>query len=95
MKRTVPKLSGAARKLAKAEIIGLSVKIATANDAGLVGLEGELVDETLHTVTLRIDGPGGRRVQVGKIATTFAFGDILVDGAAIDFRSEDRTKKVK
>lgn len=101
MKRRVPRLSGAARNLARAELIGLECRVAASGDAGIVGLAGEVVDETLHTITLRVGGAGGRRVQLAKVGTTFALRPqperdwIEVDGAAIEFRPTDRTKKVR
>ncbi len=99
MKRSVPRLSGHAKRVARAELIGLDCEVVQSPDAGLVGLRGEVVDETMHTLTLRIGGPGGRCVQVAKHAGTFRFagdGDVVdIDGRAIRFRPEDRTKKVK
>ena len=98
MKRTVPRLEGAAKQVGKGELIGRDCRVAKANDAGIVGLEGEVVDETLHTLTLRL--VSGRRVQLAKPGATFSFlgnqGDwIDVDGRAIEFRPEDRSKKVR
>lgn len=99
MKRHVPKLKGAAQDVAKGELIGLPCRVATAHDAGIVGLEGDIIGETLHSLELRIGGPGGRRVQLTKVGTTFSFetdaGEVEVPGAAMEFRSWDRTKKVK
>lgn len=101
MKRRVPRLDGIAKKLAKGELIGLEARIAKANDDGLVGLRGELVDETLHTLTLRIGGPGGRRMQLAKSGTTWEVRTsperdwVRIDGRAIGFRPADRTKKVR
>ncbi len=98
VKRQVPRLQGAAKQLGKGELIGRQCKIAAANDAGIVGLAGEVVDETLHTLTLRQEG--GRRIQLAKSGATFSFlgsqGDwIDIEGRAIEFRPEDRPKKVK
>lgn len=101
MKRRVPRLQGSARKVAKGELIGMQATVLRANDAGIVGLAGDVIDETLRTVTLRIGGPGGRRVRLAKQGTVFGFRSdpdtdwVEVDGAAIGFRSMDRTKKVK
>ena len=99
MKRSVPRLQGRARDMARGELIGLPCRIAAAADVGIVGLEGDVIDETLRTLTLRVGGPGGRRVQVPKAATVFAFaiGDawVEVDGRGIEFRPWDRTKKVR
>lgn len=97
MKRTIPRLEGTARTVARGELIGLPVRVAAANDAGLVGLSGTVVDESLRTITVRRDD--GRESRVSKPGTTFRFtasaGPVEVPGAAIEFRPEDRTKKVK
>ena len=97
MKRTVPRLDGAARTLARGELIGLPVKVVAANDAGLVGFAGTVVDETLRTLTIR--RADGRASRLSKTGATFEFttprGPVRVEGAAIEFRPEDRTKKVR
>jgi len=100
MKRRVPRLQGAARDVARGELIGLPCEVAEARDAGYVGLQGTVIDETLRTLTLRLGPPGARRVQVPKVGCLFrllppAGAPVEVLGAAIEFRPEDRTKKVK
>ena len=100
MKRRVPRLSGLPQKVAKGELIGLPVEVVEAPDAALVGLAGELVDETRNTFTVRVGGPGGRRVVVAKNGHLFRFmlptGEAVdIPGDAVRFRSEDRTKKVR
>lgn len=99
MKRRVPRLAGDAKRVAKGELIGLPVTVTKSTDAALVGLAGEVVDETLNTLTIRVGGPGGRRFQVPKVGTFFTFDvageGVEVEGAAIQFRSWDRTKKVR
>lgn len=100
MKKKIPRLSGAAKAVARGELIFLPVEVVQASDAGLVGLQGTVVDETLHTLTVRVGDPGGRRVQVPKAGCTFRLtlpegGTVDVEGRAIAFRSEDRTKKVR
>lgn len=100
MKRSVPRLDGLARVAAKGELIGLPVAIAAAPDPAVVGLTGEVIDESRNTFTVRVGGPGGRRVVIAKNGHVFRFtmpkGDeVEVPGDAIRFRSEDRTKKVR
>lgn len=101
MKRRIPRLDGIAKRIAKGELIGLECRIAAANDAGIVGLEGTIVDETLRTLTLRIEGPGGRRVQLAKAGTAWDVRSsperdwVSLDGRALEFRPADRTKKVR
>lgn len=97
MKRTVPRLDGPARTVARGELIGLPVRVAAANDPGLAGLSGTVVDETLRTITVRRDD--GRESRLSKEGSTFEFttvqGKVTVVGGAIVFRPEDRTKKVR
>ena len=97
MKRQVPRLDGPAKAVARAELIGLPVRVVAAADAGLVGLEGTVVDETLRTFVVR--RPDGRLSRVGKRGAAFEFatakGPVRIDGAAVEFRPEDRTKKVR
>lgn len=101
MKRTVPRLHGPAKAVARGELIGLHATVHDSPDEGIRGLSGDVVDESLHTLTLRVGGPGGRRVQVAKAACVFAFRapgrdePVLVEGRAIEFRPQDRTKKVR
>lgn len=97
MKRTVPRLDGPARSVARGELIGLHARVVESTDPGLVGLAGTVVDETLRTLTLR--RADGREVRVGKRGNVFEVGTpkgpVRLDGAAIEFRPEDRTKKVR
>jgi len=97
VKRTVPRLDGPARSVGRDELIGRSVRIVGSSDEGVVGLAGTVVDETLRTLTLRTRE--GREVRVGKRGNVFEVatpaGPVRLDGAAIEFRPEDRTKKVR
>lgn len=97
VKRTVPRLEGPAKAVARGELIGLPATVVESADRGLAGLSGEVVDETLRTISLR--RADGRVVRVGKRESTFEFatprGSVRVAGAAIEFRPEDRTKKVR
>jgi RNase P/RNase MRP subunit p29 len=97
MKRTVPRLDGAARAAARGELIGLHARVVASADQGLVGKEGAIVDETLRTLVFRL--ADGRTVRLGKRESTFEVdtpaGPVRIDGAAIEFRPEDRTKKVR
>lgn len=96
MKRAVPRLDGPARDVARGELAGRECRIAAASDAGLVGREGIVVDETLRTLHLRTPTS---TITVSKPGTTFAFRvagrEVLVDGRAIEYRPADRTKKVR
>lgn len=97
MKRTIPRLDGRARAVGRGELIGLAARVVASADPGLVGLSGSIVDETLRTLTFRKED--GRLVRLGKRESTFEVdtpdGPVRVDGAAIEFRPQDRTKKVR
>lgn len=81
----------------KEELLGSMVKIESATDPTLVGLEGEVLDETMKTLTVRTDE--GRAVVVAKNAVTLTIRingqAVEVDGRTLLFRPEDRIKKVR
>lgn len=85
-----------AHQLARGELIGRRTRVAVSNDPTLVGLEGTIVDETMHTLTLET---GRARRVVAKAGQSFTFntddGPIQLDGDQIAYRPEDRTKKAK
>jgi RNase P/RNase MRP subunit p29 len=93
VKRTVPRVEGKARAVAKGELVGRFAVLVASTDPGLVGLAGRIVDETLRTFTLRRQD--GREVRVGKAESTFEIDGARIPGAAMEFRPEDRTKKVR
>ena len=81
--------------VARHELIGLSVTVES-RDAGLDGLEGQVVDETMHTLLVE-DGTSVKRVP--KHGARFVFevegARVVVEGDDIRFRPEDRTKKAR
>jgi RNase P/RNase MRP subunit p29 len=82
--------------VARHELIGLFVTVGSAH-AGWNGLEGTVVDETKQTFLVeRTTGP---EAVVPKSGNRFVFrvGNerFVVNGDDIDFRPEDRTKKVR
>lgn len=93
----MPRLEGDARAIARGELVGLEATVAASTDAGLVGLHGLVVDETLRTLVLR--RADGRESRIGKVGNTFEVrtprGPVRIPGDAIEFRPMERTKKVK
>ena len=76
------------------ELVGLRLRVVQASDGGMVGMEGIVVDETRETLVI---GGDARRV-VPKRGNTFEFtledgSTAVLDGDAIAFRPEDRTKR--
>lgn len=93
------------RDVARHELIGLFVTVESRH-AGWNGLEGTVVDETKQTLVVeRASGSEGRadtrarEAVVPKTGQRFVFrvGNerFVVEGADIDFRPEDRTKKAR
>jgi ribonuclease P protein subunit POP4 len=74
------------------ELIGLKVKITKSSNTTLVGVEGEVVDETRNTLKIRTKS--GVK-QVLKNTCTFDFAGAEIDGNKILGRPENRLKKVK
>jgi RNase P/RNase MRP subunit p29 len=93
VKRQIPSL-GPAVKVGKGEWIGHHVIITKSTDPALAGVQGDVIDETLHTFTLRLE-VGGRRIQVPKAGNHFLIEGQEVDGYGVQFRPFDRVKKVK
>lgn len=93
MQRSVDDL---AARLARDELIGRQARVAVSNDPTLLGREGTVVDETMKTLTLE---EGEDRLRVAKRGQRFAFTVddhvVLLDGDAIAYRPEDRTKKAR
>ena len=80
------------RDIRRHELIGLRVKITNASNPTLVGLEGEVVDETKNTLKIRTKS--GVK-QVLKSVCTFDLTGTKVNGSDLVGRPEDRLKKVK
>lgn len=82
--------------VARHELIGLFVTVESAH-AGWNGLEGTVVDETKHTIL--VERASGSEILVPKRGQRFVFrvGNerFVVNGSDIEFRPEDRTKKVR
>jgi len=76
-------------------LVGRRAKVISSTDPTQVGMEGTVVDETAHTLT--ISSALGRRV-VPKAISTFAFylpGEVVVKGSEIALSPEDRLKKLQ
>lgn len=76
------------------EWIGLEVEVVESPNPDEVGLKGEVVDETMHTLTLRTEK--GLKIVTKKkrvFRVKFAGKVLRVSGDLIAFRPEDRIKK--
>ncbi|KAA0000574.1 MAG: ribonuclease P protein subunit [Thermoplasmata archaeon] len=76
----------------KGEFIGLPVKIVECTDKSLVGVKGEIIDETKNM--LIIETPQGIK-KVAKSIAKFEIDGKIVNGKRICYRPEDRIRKIK
>jgi RNase P/RNase MRP subunit p29 len=84
--------------LPRHEWIGLAARVERADDPTVVGAEGQVVDESMRTVTL--ERAGGREVVVAKRGSELAF--TLPGGerttlalTGLQMRPWDRVKRAK
>ncbi len=84
------------KELARDELIGLNVKIIKCTDPNWEGKKGIVLDETKNTFLLEING---EQKRIAKKSATFEFAyddkKISLNGADINYRPEDRIKKVR
>lgn len=73
----------------RGEFIGRRVRIVESKNKSLVGLEGRIIDETKNMFEIETEA-GTKKVQKKISKFCFPEAKILVDGAIINFRSEDR-----
>ncbi len=79
------------------ELLGRHVTLVASSDPGLVGVSGEVLDETMKTLVVATGD--GRRLVVPKTAVTLRFEldgrTVTLEGSRILYRPEDRIKKVR
>ena len=82
--------------LARHELIGLDVAVVKAADPSLLGLRGQVVDETMKTLVIE---SGGEERRVPKAGCAFVFeldgNKVGLEGSDIAYRPEERTKKAR
>ncbi len=83
-------------ELKRHELIGLEIEIVSSTHSGYVGMKGRVVDETKRMLVMEVDGME-KRVPKRLCVFEFIFDGYRerVDGAEIEFRPEDRIKRVR
>ncbi|MBT6995314.1 ribonuclease P protein subunit [Candidatus Woesearchaeota archaeon] len=71
----------------KKEIIGKKIKVVDSKNKSLVGLTGDVVEETKNTITL------SNKKKLLKSHVTLEIGKEIVDGKSLQKKPEDRIKK--
>ncbi len=74
------------------EFIGLPVRVIEATDKSLIGLEGEIIDETKNMLIIESKG---KVKKIAKDIAKFEINGKVVDGKKIKYRPEDRIRKIK
>ncbi len=84
------------KKLARDEFIGLKVKIKKCTDPTLEGKKGIIVDETKKTFLIETDDKI-KRIAKKTAVFEFTYEDkkISLNGSKINYRPEDRIKKIR
>ena len=72
--------------------LGKTLSVIHSNDSTLVSKQGLVIDETKKTITIQEDG---RLVKLGKssIKFTISDSDVVIDGALVGQRPENRTHR--
>jgi ribonuclease P protein subunit POP4 len=82
----------ATKKFIKGELIGRRVKVIDCTDRSLQGIEGHIVDETKHMLTVETTTT---LKKIAKNTATFDIDGRTVNGQRIRYRPEDRIRKIK
>lgn len=82
--------------LLKHELIGLKMKVIDAENKGLIGMEGKIVDETRNMLTIDQNGSLKKLVKSQIVMQLNHKGKkYQIDGKLLVNRPEDRIKKVR
>ncbi len=83
-----------AKNIKKHELIGLEIKIVDSENKSLVGKEGEIIDESKNTFTIKQNGEEKTLLKSAIVFQAKIGGKtVQVDGKALVKRPEDRIKK--
>ena len=80
------------RAFLRHEFIGTRIRVAESAHPPYMGMEGRVVDETMHTFRVRTDSDIR---MIPKAGNTFLLDGKKVNGRQIMFRPEDRIKKIR
>ncbi len=75
-------------------LIGRHARIIHSNDRSLIGIEGEIIDETLKTFKIRTK-TGNKTIpkNIVTLEISLPSGKVVVQGSALMQRPEERIKK--
>ena len=72
--------------------LGKTLNVVKSNDATLINKQGTVIDETKRTITIKSQD---KLVKLGKssIKFTISDSDVVIDGALVGQRPENRTHR--
>ena len=72
--------------------LGKTLNVVKSNDATLINKQGTVIDETKRTITIKSQD---KLVKLGKssIKFTISNSDVVIDGALVGQRPENRTHR--
>lgn len=80
--------------IARHEFIGLDVVVVDANNKSLIGIQGEIVDETKNTFVIQTKSGDKEVLKKGaSFKTRLNHQEIIIKGDILVGRPEDRIKK--
>ncbi|MDP3728815.1 MAG: ribonuclease P protein subunit [bacterium] len=80
--------------IARHEFIGLDVVVVDANNKNLIGIKGEIVDETKNTFIIQTEFGEKKVLKKGaSFKTKISNQEIIIKGDILVGRPEDRIKK--
>jgi ribonuclease P protein subunit POP4 len=84
------------KDILKAELLGCNCTIADSPNRPLVGLSGRIIDETQNTIVIQTKERNRRIMKKGSIfIITIKDKKYQIKGDLINFRPEDRIKKIR
>ena len=84
------------KDILKSEFIGKNIKIIESQNKTLIGVKGEIVDETKNSFVVKT--ASGNKMLLKSQITFIVFLDgkeIKIDGKKLCFRPEERVKKIR
>jgi len=84
------KLTSAEAEILIGELIGRQVEIKNSSDSKLIGVKGEIINETMKMFIIKTSK---KEIKVAKEHNVFDFDGVVIDGKKLKFRPHERIKK--
>lgn len=81
------------KKIVRHELVGLNAEIIDAKNPSLIGIKGEIIDETKNTIIIKHNGIKKIIKDQVKMKLKFNNQAIILEGKELVGRPEERIKK--